>query len=431
MGTVPYSLPIAIFDFMPTSTVVPGGTISTVRVDAGYAYVRVNPRTEEFQSATASADFPPNMIAGFTYMIPSTPYPSSNPTWDAALVVQEVRGVAAGTGWLFRSGVFPGTLPTTPLEIITPPEELMVTDADIGSAIAGALPGFPASPLILTDSSGNTTTITALTATISGAAIAFTAVGTDSRIPSNITFTFTGILNLIPSGSVHHPDQPFFLNISSPSITFAAPPTGVFVANGLNIISGFITQNVVPSVTATLTTIINGGILRLVATNPVLGQVFNVAGLATLPGDVILSIRAIRGTTRMLPGGGSEPVLGVLGALGAFGGVGARLAAASPPLVTPPPPNPNPRPCFIATAATHADHADVVTLRRWRDTVLSNYLAGRVFIATYDRLSPPLAKAIATRQQLRRLVHAALVQPAARWAAGSLSRQAKGKRPPH
>jgi hypothetical protein len=141
-----------------------------------------------------------------------------------------------------------------------------------------------------------------------------------------------------------------------------------------------------------------------------------IGTMTTLPGDVILSIRAIRGTTQALPGGGTEPVIGVLAAVGAFGGVANRLRAAAPPIVTPPPPGPRPRPCFIATAATHADHPDVVTLRHWRDTVLVQRRSGPMLIGLYDRLSPPVARVIARHDGLRRIVRRVIVAPAAHWA---------------
>lgn len=405
MASVPYSLAVNLFDLVSSTTTVPGGIVTAVRVDAGYAFRTAggtNGATEEFQSASFPLDFPQNTLASFTYTIPSTPYPSSNPTWSAALVVQEVRGVANGTGWLFRSGTFPGTLPTDTLEIITA-EEVLVNDA----GIAGAL---PALPNVSTDSAGNVTTLTAITTAITGPGIALTAVGTDSRLPAGVTFTFTCTLNLVPSGSVHHPDQPFLVVIASPAIAFTASPSTGFVTALLNAVSGMLLRDALPSISARLSGLINAGVLAMVT-----GRL-GIGAMTTLPGDVILSIRAIRGTTQALPGGGTEPVIGVLAAVGAFGGVANRLRAAAPPIVTPPPPSPRPRPCFIATAATHADHPDVVTLRHWRDTVLVQRRSGPMLIGLYDRLSPPVARAIARHDGLRRIVRRMIVAPAAHWA---------------
>jgi hypothetical protein len=72
--------------------------------------------------------------------------------------------------------------------------------------------------------------------------------------------------------------------------------------------------------------------------------------------------------------------------------------------------------CFVATAAFGADHAMVRNLRAWRDQVLRNSEAGRWFIRTYYRVSPPLAGWIAHRP-LARAVARTVLSPVA-WAAG-------------
>jgi hypothetical protein len=65
--------------------------------------------------------------------------------------------------------------------------------------------------------------------------------------------------------------------------------------------------------------------------------------------------------------------------------------------------------CFIATAAFGtAMEPEVITLRRFRDTTLNKYSIGRLFVRTYYRLSPPVAKFIAKRPVLRALARGIL-----------------------
>lgn len=71
------------------------------------------------------------------------------------------------------------------------------------------------------------------------------------------------------------------------------------------------------------------------------------------------------------------------------------------------------RRCFIATAASGPDAPEVETLRGFRDAVLMPRPAGRLLVRTYYRLSPPLARVIATRPWLRAAVRHGLVRPVA------------------
>lgn len=72
--------------------------------------------------------------------------------------------------------------------------------------------------------------------------------------------------------------------------------------------------------------------------------------------------------------------------------------------------------CFIATAAFGTPMAyEVDELRLFRDVILSRYIAGRVFIKTYYKLSPPVAKFISKRPFLKRVVRA-LLKPVILWA---------------
>ncbi len=78
-------------------------------------------------------------------------------------------------------------------------------------------------------------------------------------------------------------------------------------------------------------------------------------------------------------------------------------------------------PCFIATAAYGSPAAPVVvTLRAYRDSVLSLSTRGLALIGVYERLSPPIARAISRSRALRWLVRACVVAPAARIAARRL-----------
>ena len=65
--------------------------------------------------------------------------------------------------------------------------------------------------------------------------------------------------------------------------------------------------------------------------------------------------------------------------------------------------------CFIATAAFgNQDISEVIVLRELRDKVLVNYLVGRIFIASYALLSPPIASIIRQSYLLRKLTRAFL-----------------------
>jgi hypothetical protein len=85
-----------------------------------------------------------------------------------------------------------------------------------------------------------------------------------------------------------------------------------------------------------------------------------------------------------------------------------------------PPPPPPPTPgggggddggsCFIAVAAFGSPLApQVQLLREFRDRYLLTHGAGRLFVAAYYRVSPPLAKRIAQSEILRSIVRAGLL----------------------
>ncbi|MXV60992.1 hypothetical protein GS429_02740 [Natronorubrum sp. JWXQ-INN-674] len=71
--------------------------------------------------------------------------------------------------------------------------------------------------------------------------------------------------------------------------------------------------------------------------------------------------------------------------------------------------------CFIATAAYgSADHDRVLELREFRDRVLARRALGRLFIRTYYRISPPIARWIGRSERRKRLTRRYLIRPVTR-----------------
>lgn len=67
--------------------------------------------------------------------------------------------------------------------------------------------------------------------------------------------------------------------------------------------------------------------------------------------------------------------------------------------------------CFIATSTFESQWApEVIQLRNFRDQVLRHTLAGRLFIAIYYRISPPLADLISASPWLKKIAKSALRQ---------------------
>jgi hypothetical protein len=65
--------------------------------------------------------------------------------------------------------------------------------------------------------------------------------------------------------------------------------------------------------------------------------------------------------------------------------------------------------CFIATAAYGTPLApEINVLRNWRDNSLSKTWFGRLFVKVYYNTSPPIARFIAKRESLKRLVRGCL-----------------------
>ncbi len=68
--------------------------------------------------------------------------------------------------------------------------------------------------------------------------------------------------------------------------------------------------------------------------------------------------------------------------------------------------------CFIATAAAGECSYEVATLQKFRDTLLRDYILGRAFINTYERLSPSIADIIRQNNWMKLLARGLMVRPA-------------------
>jgi hypothetical protein len=68
--------------------------------------------------------------------------------------------------------------------------------------------------------------------------------------------------------------------------------------------------------------------------------------------------------------------------------------------------------CFIVTAVYGTPLAqEVDTMRFFRDNFLLHFQAGRFFVETYYRLSPPIARFISGRRYLRKLLRTLVLTP--------------------
>jgi hypothetical protein len=86
--------------------------------------------------------------------------------------------------------------------------------------------------------------------------------------------------------------------------------------------------------------------------------------------------------------------------------------------------------CFIATACYGSPYApQVAVLREFRDTALRPHRLGRAFVATYYRVSPPIAAMLERHPRLRALVRERVVAPLSALAGKHLARQDQPARP--
>ena len=395
---MPYSTTITALDL--------SGGVPDVRVVAGYTWDEavgstvVERRQDEVTLDVTSAAFLSQTTpVSFGYAGNLAPQPSAN--WFIALWIQEIPRIANDTGWLFRSGLFTTEPPSDPIEVILAPEEL-VGNVELASAV-GALP-----------IASGSTTITAITLTVAGADVALTAIGTDTGLPAGVTFTYTATLVLIPNASLKDVDSPFEIRLNNPSLSFTAAPGTGFATTLLNLIAGIVHGEVAPRLKATVKGLVNAGVLSTVASR------LNRGTPASMPPGVVLSIRAVRSTTRSAAGGGTESVIGLRGALGAFDGVLNKFPASGGGR------------CFIASAALDPHAPEVVTLRTWRDERLLARPGGSALVAAYEWVSPAVARAIARSERRQAIVRRLVVVPAARLAGRSLrSWTATARRRPH
>jgi len=386
---MPYSTTITALDL--------SGGVPDVRVTAGYTWTEVGgPQAIERKQDEVNLDVASNAFLStatpvvFSYAGSLAPPPS--PAWYIALWIQEVPRIANGSGWLFRSGRLTTEPPAEPIEVILAPEEF-IGAAELAAAV-GPLPN-----------TADTTTITALTLAIAGADVGLTAVGTDSNLPTGVTFNYTATLRLLPNGSLLDVDAPFDIRLIDPSLTFVSGVGTGFVTAILNVVAGLIYNEIAPRLKSTVKGLVNAGVLKTVATR------LNRGVPASMPAGVVLSIRSLEAATRPDPtgaGAGPEPVIGVRAALGAFGGVLNKFPSLSV--------DPNRFKCFIATAALHPLAPEVLALQAWRDSWLRERRGGEQLIGLYERVSPPLARFIARREWRRSVVRILVVTPAARLA---------------
>ncbi len=306
------------------------------------------------------------------------------PHWDVALSIQDNPLLARDEGWIFRSGRYVGALPVDPIEVILAPEEFLI-QADIDA-------GLPPLPLV-----SGTTTITGISAMISGSGLALTVTGTDSGAPG-VTFTYTATLNLFPNPSISETDEPLNIGLAGSSLSFAAGGGigSAIIAAVLNLVSGIIIRDVSPLIRTTLKTRINASIITNVATR------FARQPTTSLPSGVVMSLRRVRFTSRSTTSG-SEPVVAILGALGAFGGVLNKFPQVS---------GGGGGRCFVATAAVGPNAPEVRLLQEFRDNQLLQCRVGRMFVRIYESVSPPLARMVVRSLLLRNVTRRMIVEPA-------------------
>ncbi|NLW04154.1 MAG: hypothetical protein GX029_02855 [Pseudomonadaceae bacterium] len=82
--------------------------------------------------------------------------------------------------------------------------------------------------------------------------------------------------------------------------------------------------------------------------------------------------------------------------------------------------------CFIATAAAGSyEHPKVIILRNFRDDILNNYFFGRLFIKTYYKCSPPVARWIEDSKNRKKITLLLVVNPLSHLAKRLLKRNSE------
>lgn len=370
---------ISIFDL--------SSSVGATRVTAGHSWTIVGgPEPEEGLLDGPTADLTGPQVQNsvgtpvpFQYAIDLWPAP--HPIWDTAIWLQEIGRIGTGDGWLFRSGRYQSEIPSQPIDIIVAPEFLVDN-----AMIAGAMPALP----FVTGS----TTVTSISTSITGADIAVVATGTDTALPPGDTFTLTCTLSLVANGSVQDTDEPFLVRMNNVNFVAIAGPGAGFSTAIINLFADAFIAGRADALQKRLQSLVNSAVLDMIATR------INRGTPTSMPAGVILSIRRIRAAT-MADG---SPAIGISGALGAFDGVTSKF---------PPSSNPNPGPCFIATAAAGEYSSEVAQLRHFRDKTLRCSATGTRIVEMYQRMSPPIAANIARSRWRRKITLVLIVKPAA------------------
>jgi hypothetical protein len=177
------------------------------------------------------------------------------------------------------------------------------------------------------------------------------------------------------------------------TITFVASPGGGFQALLDNLFSGLLIGQINSRVLNTITNTLNTS-AAAAAANAV--AAFGFTG--GLPAGVILGVRSVgvaaNGDVVMAP------------AVGTFGSLASKFLQAAPsasPSST----------CFLATAAVGADAPELALMREFRANHLLQSRSGRLFVRTYEYVSPPLARVVSRSPLLRRATRRLLIEPIA------------------
>jgi hypothetical protein len=301
------------------------------------------------------------------------------------------------SGPLFRSGRFetlPAGAPGNPdgLVDILLVDPMRVPMADINSMVAASL------PMTLPD--GNV--INTITMTSAPPSDTLTLVATGPYGATTYTYTLPFVIT--PSDDQVDLTRVLEANAAGQgSLTFAAGPGGGFQAFINNLFAGLFVGTITGQVLAEITTRLNTAAATGAASAAA------AAGFTSLPPGVNLGARRVAVA--------SNGDLVIFPAVSSLGSLVNRFVAAAPPGQT--------GRCFIAAAVLEPDAVELSTLRTYRDERLAPTRAGRAAVRVYERLSPPLAEAVARHRTLRALTRGAIVRPAYLLARRSLRRRGR------
>jgi hypothetical protein len=327
--------------------------------------------------------------SSFTMSFNRGPSNSSN-SRGIGVSLQDPGRVATDMGWWFRSGRFEADLPTDPIEV--------VLSAPILTTAAGLTASLPAVPLVVSPA----TTITSIAANPTAAGmIDLTATGTtqESPLPAPVGFTYMLSFGLVPSPDIAVAET------EAVQLTTADKGSVVFTGSGLtaaieaailNLISGFILDQLFPTLRSRIEAAINAGVLASLA-----GMI--APGTTTLPTGIVLSIRTI-----VIDATG----ITTRGALGAFGGVFSKL----PPMPTG---GGGGRTCPLGMLVAFAiPTLDLDVFRVTRDRTLEREDPSRDLVDAYYRHGAEVTRLLLTEPSLRGSVVEVLPELQERLASG-------------